>query len=122
MQQVIQYYNTGRVSGLFPPATSIVLAAMYQRNVALPDMVETIRRVLVRLGLRVIYREYRVREQGQARSYGETSFIMQRQEGQEPRVFVNNELLYVEDSEDNREEEGEEEGEGEGEEGGEGEE
>ncbi|KAK0949721.1 hypothetical protein LTR91_026217 [Friedmanniomyces endolithicus] len=45
---------------------------MYQRNVALPDMVETIRRVLVRLGLRVIYREYRVREQGQARSYVRT--------------------------------------------------
>ncbi|KAK1061027.1 hypothetical protein LTR74_011368 [Friedmanniomyces endolithicus] len=99
-QQLVRQYQTCQLSGLFPRSTSIVLAAVYRGAVALPDTVITIRRILNMLGLRVVYREYRVREFGQARAEGETTFIMAcRQAGQVPEVYVNDVLQYVEDGE-----------------------
>ena len=100
MQQLVRQYQAGQLSGLFPRSTSIVLAAVYQGAVALPDSVGTIRRLLNGLGLRVVYREYRVREFGQARAEGETTFIMAyRQAGQVPEVYVNDVLQHVKDGE-----------------------
>lgn len=78
---------------MFPPATSIVLAAVYQENVALPDAVKIIRAVLEKLKLPVRYEEYRVREQGQARASGETSLIIHGRSGVKPQIYVDEKLL-----------------------------
>ncbi|KAK0300011.1 hypothetical protein LTR82_018337, partial [Friedmanniomyces endolithicus] len=95
MQQVINHFNQGRLHGFYPPATSIVLAAVYEQSVALPDAVNVIRAVLERLGLPVRYEEHRVREQGQARASGETSLVIHGRSGAKPGIYVNDQLLQA---------------------------
>lgn len=95
LQRVIQAYNTGRQHNVFPPATSVVLAAVYQGNVALPDAVDLIKRVLNRLEIPIMYKEYRVRERRQLRMSGETSIVLRGQSGCDPEVYINNQRVDI---------------------------
>ncbi|KAF2214333.1 hypothetical protein CERZMDRAFT_83049 [Cercospora zeae-maydis SCOH1-5] len=94
MTQVVHHFTTGRNAGLFPSATAVVLAAVYENEIALPDAVEFIRRVLERLDLPIRYQKYRVRRQGEARVSGETSFVLHGRRGMRPGLYVNGTQLH----------------------------
>lgn len=94
MQLVIQHYNTRKTEGFFPDSTtSIILAAVYDGTVALPEQINITRAVLVRLGLPITSRQYRVREQGENRTAGETSMIIHGRDSREPHTYVNDQLM-----------------------------
>lgn len=93
MQQVINHFNLGRQYGLFPPASGIILAAVYEGMVALPEARAVIQAVLDRLGVSIQYEEYHVRKQDQARARGETSFIIHGGNGAKPQMYINDSRL-----------------------------
>ncbi|CAK1366609.1 hypothetical protein CB0940_09031 [Cercospora beticola] len=94
MQSVIQHYNSRKQAGLSPDSTtSIVLTAVYGGNIALPNQINTIRLVLDRLGLPIVFQQYRVHEIGEHRREGETSIIVHGRHGRDPRIYVNDRLF-----------------------------
>ncbi|CAK1354037.1 hypothetical protein CB0940_02046 [Cercospora beticola] len=97
MQEIIKIYNTGRAKGLFLEPGSVVLAAIYNGSVALPDQVNVVKKVLDRLQLPFKYKEYRVREATEDRPTGETSLIIHCAPGQKPQMYVN-EILWETES------------------------
>ncbi|KAF2216663.1 hypothetical protein CERZMDRAFT_92737 [Cercospora zeae-maydis SCOH1-5] len=72
MQLVIEHYNTRK----------------RQINIT--------RAVLARLGLPITSRQYRVREQGENRTAGETSLIIHGRDSEDPHIYINDELMAQE--------------------------
>lgn len=92
MQSVINLYNEHRQ--FFPTAQSLIVAAVYNRAPALPDVVETTRRALEHIGLAVRITYYDVLDHGQLRSPGQTSIVIEaRGDGSMPTMYVNDRVV-----------------------------
>ncbi|KAK1021372.1 hypothetical protein LTS16_026556 [Friedmanniomyces endolithicus] len=95
MRQLVKLYAPLARNGLFPAAQSLVLAAVYDGQYALPDQIGLLARLLRRLQLRSQVLRYPVLPEGADRRIGETSIVIQGVQGSAPDVHVNSRLIRL---------------------------